>query len=123
HRPCRCRRGTAAFSWRVPLAWQCTSCAGSCIWTLSRCIAPAADADVSRQLHRCEPLQGAPDATQCSVSHLLQLKHASCLAAFDVWSGWPWGASLAPLPHEVQVFTDGSFDRSSDTSAWSVAVA
>ena len=73
-----------------------------------------------RHLYHCEPLLHAPAASECSLAQLLQLKHERSIVAFDAWAGW--GASLAPLRQTVSVFTDGSFDRGSDTSAWSVAV-
>ncbi len=51
---------------------------------------------------------------------MLQFRRGGCQAAFEGWSGWD--AVEHALSQTAHVFTDGLFDRSSATSAWSVAV-
>lgn len=82
----------------------------------------------SRHLHllTSAPLDSlAPTLAHCSSTQFVPLTGpgpsgiSAVLIAHDLWIGWGGRAQ----PQDVHVYTDGSFDPASDTSAWSMAVA
>ena len=72
------------------------------------------------------PLLGSPTADTADCSSIsvreLPLVAASTTVelAHDVWTGW--GTAAPPPVAPVHVYTDGSFDPTSDTSSWSAVV-
>ena len=100
-------------------------------WTMHTAPEVRPDTRGTRQHLFAQPtLPAAPtvSAGECSFSSSLHLPASSgppatpattTVVAHDIWSGW--GTALAPST--VHVYTDGSFDAASNTSAWSVVVA
>ena len=66
-----------------------------------------------------DALPALPTADQCSSTALVDLIGGQQHIAHDVWCGW---STAADPPQQVDVYTDGSYDASSSTSAWSIAV-
>ena len=67
------------------------------------------------------PLAALPTLADCSSSPLVTLTETSIRVAHDIWSGWDHAAYA--LRDVVHVYTDGSFEPTSATSAWSVVIA
>ena len=73
-------------------------------------------------LHRaCE--ERLPLSDRCSSSRSVVLAQRPTHIAHDHWTGWVSASGRDPHPQtQVHVYTDGSFDHSSATSAWSVVI-
>jgi ribonuclease HI len=73
-----------------------------------------------RHLFDIEPLRALPTSEECSSSPLIHFTEGSARVAHDLWSGWD--SSATPLQDALHIYTDGSFDPVSATSAWSVVL-
>jgi hypothetical protein len=73
-----------------------------------------------RHLFDIEPLRSLPTSEECSSSPLIHFTEGSARVAHDLWSGWD--SSATPLQDALHIYTDGSFDPVSATSAWSVVL-
>ena len=73
-----------------------------------------------KRLFDIDPLPALPTLADCSSTQLIDLTDGVVAVAHDIWSGWSTPAR--PVASEVLVFTDGSHDPSSSTSAWSAVV-
>ena len=89
-------------------------------WQLSLSSLHRADSR-HRHLFKETPLDTLPSSEQCSSSSQVQLADGSKIhIAHDIWIGWI--ASPHQTSVEVDVFTDGSHDLQSGSSAWSLVV-
>ena len=70
-----------------------------------------------RHLTQVEPLDAAPDVSQCSSSALVDFRDGVAPIVHDHWTGW--GKGIVPLT--IHLYTDGSHVASPEPqSAWSV---
>jgi hypothetical protein len=76
-----------------------------------------------RHLFELEPVTDVPTLDCCSSSHVVELKSGLIHVAHDCWSGWHGPIPDAQRDEAVDVYTDGSHDEASSSSAWSATVA
>ena len=100
-------------------------------WQLQLAEAPGRRSARGRRepLDRLPALTDVPDLMHCSSLQTLGFAAGAgapshpCTIAHDVWFAW---GSNPPAPaacvQPIHAFTDGSFDRATNTSAWSLAV-
>ena len=75
-----------------------------------------------RHLYDTASIEGLPTLADCTSTSLIQLSRGSTHIAHDIWRGWNAGAAVSPLVDVVHIYTDGSFDPFTSSSAWSVVI-
>lgn len=87
-------------------------------WSLHLCEERQA-AGRRRHLFDTDVIDGAPQPEQCSTSSSIELTRCTTRVAHDCWIGW---GATEPRTDLVHVYTDGSYDAWSASSAWAVVI-